>query len=72
MKITADQIPPEVVEAFEAATPGWHWLWNINPSIAEALAAALAAWPGTQIITEGEPGREHSEVVLPLPQEPRA
>ena len=34
-----------------------------------ACLAMLKAWPGMLGMTEGEPGRESREIILPLPKE---
>ncbi len=69
MKVEAKHIPPEVGAAFRAATPGWHWAWNTEPSLAAAIAAALAAWPGaTHQYDSTIPGVNWLDLPLP-PQE---
>lgn len=71
--IRPEQIPDEVVimagEGFLEAdrVPSC----SFDDAIRAAIAAALNAWPGATHITEGEPGREHSELILPLSQEAR-
>jgi len=36
-----------------------------------AMAAGITVWPGMLDMTEGEPGRETREIILPLPTEAR-
>ena len=64
MKITAEQIPPEVAyEVFK------RFEMDTEREAAEAIAAALAAWPGMQM----RPSKSfyamtvHAHLVLPLP-----
>lgn len=56
--IKPDQIPDEVVEAYN----------NAWASPAELIAAALNAWPGVKVepTHEGYPAWPH--IILPLPQ----
>lgn len=58
--IKPEQIPDEVVVAFEEA------YWNQEMTVAEAIAAAINAWPDTFITkySEGAPAFN-----LPLPQD---
>ena len=66
--VRSDQIPEQV---WHTAMSTYHKIIKKRPGSAwqEAIAAGLAAWPGMLHIIEGEPGREHSELILPLPQE---
>ena len=74
--ITADQIPPEVMEAgakLLAATNGWKHDNAVDickPVVLEIIAAAIAAWPGMEQRVWWNPGGP--QIILPLPQEPDA
>ena len=53
-------IPAAALEAMRAA------LAKGKP-VREVAIAMLKAWPGMLDMTEGEPGRESREIILPLP-----
>jgi hypothetical protein len=68
--ITAEQIPDEVVEAAAMQLPG---MAGHQRYVREAIAAALAAWPGVCVRTQFRPdpnqGWKHlkTEPMLSLP-----
>ena len=65
--IKPEQIPPAALEAAER-TYRTVPLWTSHAdSIRAAIVATLNAWPGMLDMTEGEPGRETREIILPLP-----
>jgi hypothetical protein len=66
--ITAEQIPDEVVEAFdrvflEERKSGW----TLDTTYRHALAAALNAWPGVWEYTYHDDGS--LALILPLPKD---
>jgi len=58
-----EQVPDEVVEAFQRA-----WADMSTLSTKECLAAALNAWPGNDIVGYGPPFYG-IDLILPLPTE---
>ena len=58
--VKAEQLPHEVVGAYEEA------YWTNEMTVAEALAAAINAWPGMWHI---EPIDFEGKIILPLPTE---
>lgn len=62
--ITADQIPDEVVVAFEEA------YWNQEMTVAEAIVAVIYAWPGANVFPGMQRGFKETPpfITLPLPQ----
>lgn len=61
--VKPEQIPDEVVKAFYRA------YWIEDTSDAEALAAALAAWPGAWGHEQEDACGVRRELILPLPPE---
>ena len=59
--IRAEQIPDEVVEAVM-------YCFHTRSSARAAIAAALSAWPGAEVV---EWYHADKTLILPLPQEPR-
>jgi len=63
--IDPKQIPDEVVEALGAALGNTRPTWDY----AEAIAAALSAWPGAALAQRTYPTTGTKRISLPIPQE---
>lgn len=62
--IRPEQIPDEVVEAFQRA-----WANKDTLSTKECLAAALSAWPGAMTEWNTRARGKAEELILPLPSD---